>query len=132
MKRSLSFVAAALVLAACADSPAEPAATPKAAATALRRNVDAATASKMATIGEDLVDATDAFVVVLDDEPRAVLRAAISTLADALIAGDAAAATTRLEAARAIIAAQSEDMVHELAPVSLAFDNVESVLASTR
>jgi hypothetical protein len=129
MKRSLPFVAAALVLAACGDSPAEPTAVaPKASAPA--RSVAAtADVQRMAVIGGELVDATDAFLVVLDDESRADLAARISTLAAALTAGDAAGAATALAAARERLAAIPGDAAAtELAPVGLALDAVEAVL----
>jgi hypothetical protein len=132
MKRPLVIAAVALVVAACGDSPAEPVLTPTAAASPLRRSVNAATASQMAAIGADLVDATETFLAVVEDaEVRTALSAAIKSLADALVAGDPAAAGTRLTAARGLLAAMSEDAIQELAPVSLALDNVEAVLTST-
>jgi hypothetical protein len=132
MKRPLVIAAVALVVAACGDSPAEPVPTPTAAASPLRRSVNAATASQMAAIGADLVDATETFLAVVDDaEARSAMSGAIKALADALVAGDSGAASTRLQAARDLVAAKSEDTVQELAPVSLALDNVEAVLTSS-
>jgi hypothetical protein len=133
MKRPLVFAAVALVMAACGDSPAEPVLTPTAAASPLRRSVNAATASRMAAIGADLVEATESFLVVIDDaEARTALSAAIKTLADALIAGDASASTTALVTARERLAAIAGDaMATELAPIELALDGVEQVLQGT-
>jgi hypothetical protein len=133
MKRPLVIAAVALVVAACGDSPAEPVPTPTAAASPLRRSVNAATASQMAGIGNDLVDATESFLVVIEDaEARASLSAAIKTLADHLIAGDATASASALAAARERLAAiPGDNVVTELAPIGLAFDAVEQVLQST-
>jgi hypothetical protein len=134
MKRPLVLAAAALVVAACGDSPAEPVPTRTVAATAFRRSVDAATASKMKVIGGELVDATESFLVVVEDvETHTALSADIKSLADALIAGDAALSASALTTARERLAAISSDTAAtELAPVALALDAVEEALQGAR
>ncbi len=127
MKRSLPFIAVALVLAACSDSSTEPVVAPNALSAPSHIVVSAAEASRMAAIGAELVDATESFLVVIQDaQAQADLRAAIKTLADRLIAGDLAGSVSALTAARERLAAVPGDaVVTELAPIALALDAVE-------
>jgi hypothetical protein len=91
----------------------------------------AANAAPMAAFGADLVDATDPVLVVVDDAAaRSALRASLTLLADALVAGDPAGSNAALTAARARLAAVPGDAaLYELAPVALALDKAELTIA---
>lgn len=124
-----------LVLGACQDAaaPLGPTAALTSVAAPLGSTTSVAPAAAMAAIGGALVDATEMFLVVIEDaQARTTLSDAIRSLADALNAGDVAATTAALETARQHLAAvPGEATSTELAPVGLALDQVEYLLTAT-
>ena len=134
LARRLAGVALLLVAGACADAPTAAELSPTAPAglsqTPAISTVLPAKAAALITLGADLVDATDMFLVAIDDAPaRTELRVVIATLADRLSAGNATAATNILATARKRLSGlQGKAALPELAPLDLALDRVEQVL----
>ena len=133
--RIVAVLAATLVLGACQDTTAPETTTgPRGApAASVAATASTASATAMAAIGADLVDATESFLVGIEDAPaRTDLRAALVALTAALSAGDTATAASALATARERLAAVPGDATAtELAPVGLALDAVEQVLQGT-
>lgn len=128
-------LSATLVLGACQDAgdPLAPSLTTTSSTAPVSSMAPTASASALAAIGADLVDATGMFLVVVEDaQTRTDLTAAIQALADELNAGDAAGAGSALTTARQRLAAVAGDATAtELAPVAIALGRVEQVLRGT-